>query len=76
LTPDQQSIHHQLVEDRNSLMQSVQDVNYRLGAADARLQQLEARANQCATARKTAQKNASRNLITQSMVVEVSKHTN
>ena len=33
---------NQLVEDRNSLMQSVQDVNYRLGAADARVQQLEA----------------------------------
>jgi hypothetical protein len=32
---------NQLVEDRNSLMQSVQDVNYRLGAADARVQQLE-----------------------------------
>ena len=46
---------NQLVEDRNSLMQSVQDVNYRLGAADARVQQLEAPRE---AARKSAQERA------------------
>lgn len=33
---------NQIVQDRNGLLQSVQDVQYRLGAAETRLQQLEA----------------------------------
>lgn len=33
---------NQLVQDRNSLMQAVQDTNYRLGVAETRVQQLEA----------------------------------
>lgn len=33
---------NQLVQDRNSLMQAVQEVNYRLGVAETRVQQLEA----------------------------------
>jgi len=48
---------NQLVEDRNSLMQSVQNVNYRLGAADARVVQLE---TPRALARDSAQERAQR----------------
>ena len=33
---------NQLVQDRNSVLQSIQDVNYRLGVAETRVQQLEA----------------------------------
>ena len=33
---------NRLVQDRNSLMQAVQEVNYRLGVAETRVQQLEA----------------------------------